>query len=152
MMYCAYDSNHRVVAFHDEYDVVEKYIKNVIASHDECPDLHIGKVKKKKLKKLEDFDDLYLVRYAHTYVQSGYMVFLEMLSSQHIEDQQQCKDMLLKILECNTLSNKERKHIEKSVKIIDRILEESKEFTPSITELKGYEQDYYPYLYNKGVF
>ena len=150
-MYCVYDDNDRVIAFHDDYDVVETYVHRVKASHIDLPDLHIGKIKKKKVKKLQDFDDLYLVRYASTYVQSGYLMFLEMMSIQHIEDEQQCKDTLLKILECNNISDKERKHLERAVKIIDRILEESKQFTPSFQELKGYEMDYSPYLYNKGV-
>ena len=75
-----------------------------------------------------------------------------MLSAQHIDDEQQCRDILLKILECDIITDKERKHVERAVKVIDRLLEDSKRFTPSISELKGYEMDYSPYLYNKGVF
>ena len=151
-MYCVYDNNDRVIAFHDEYDIVKTYVQRVKASHEDHPDLHIGKIKKKKVKNLQDYDDLYLVRYANTYVQSGYLVYLEMFSSQHIEDEQQCRDVLLKILECDIITGKERKHIERAVRVIDRLLEESKEYTPSFTELQGYEMDYSPYLYNKGVF
>ena len=151
-MYCVYDNNDRIVAIHDEYDITKIYVDHVKASHDDQHELHIGKIKKKKIKNMQDFDDLYLVRYANTYVQSGYLVYLEMLSAQHIDDEQQCRDTLLKILECNTITDKERKHLERAVKVIDRILEDSKKFTPSITELKSYEMDYYPYLYNRGVF
>ena len=151
-MYCVYDNKDRVVAFHDEYDIVKTYVHRVNASHDNHNDLHIGKVKKKKVKKLEEFDNLYLVRYANTYVQAGYLVYLEMISAQHIEDEQQCRDVLLRILECDIISDKERKRLEQAVKVIDRLLEDSKRFTPSISELKGYEMDYSPYLYNKGAF
>ena len=152
-MYCVCDSNNRVIAFHDDYDVVETYVHHVVTSHkDGLVDLHIRKIKKKKAKKLEDYNDLYLVRYAHTYVQNGYIIFLEMFSSQIIEDNQYCRDVLLRILEHDNLEEKDIKHIKKAIKVVDRILEESKQYTPSYEELKSYEDDYYPYLYNKGVF
>ena len=108
-MYCVYDNNNNVIAFHDEYDVVSSYIYHVKISNQDSPDLHIGKLKKKKIKNVIDFDNLYLVRYGETYVQTGYLEYLELISSQSIYDNQQCKDVLLKILECNPISSKERK-------------------------------------------
>ena len=150
-MYCIYDTNKKIIAFHDDYDVVETYVDHIYKCHkgEEFPNLRIGKIKKKKLKKVIDIDNLYLVRYADTYVQSGYIEYLELISSQHIYDNQQCKDILLKILECNPLSDKERKSIEKTVEIIDRFLSEAKEFTPTLYDLKMCEIDYAPYMYNK---
>ena len=150
-MYCVYDSNKQIIAFHDEYDVVESYIDHIHKSHKEekIPQLRIGKIKKKKIKHVIDLDELYLVRYADTYVQSGYLEYLEIMSSQHIYDEKMCKDILLRILECNPLSDKERKAVERTVEIIDRFLTESKEFTPTISELKMCEMDYAPYIYNK---
>lgn len=148
-MYCVYDTNNNVIAFHDDINVVETYRENAMRSNPELPDLHIGKLKKKKMKKIYDHDDLYLVRYSDTYVQSGYLMYLELISDQFIYDEQQCKDMLLRILECRDITDKERKTIERAVKIVDRVLQESKEFTPSLCELKKFEADYAPYLYNK---
>jgi hypothetical protein len=60
-----------------------------------------------------------------------------------------CKDVLLKILECEPLSNKERKAVEKTVEVVDRFLTEAREFTPTLNELKICESDYAPYIYNK---
>ena len=155
-MYCVYDSNEHVIAFHDDYNVVETYVRRIQQSHVDdkynLPDLRIGKIKKKKVKHIREFDDLYLVRYSDTYVQSGYLEYLEIVSCQCIYDNQQCKDILLRILECNQISNKERKSIEKTVEIVDRLLKDAKEFTPTISELKMYEADYSPYLYNRGVY
>lgn len=155
-MYCVYDNHKNVIAFHDDIDVVEAYIDRVNhtqkQSQNECSELHVGKIKKKKLKKLTDLDDLYLVRYADTYVQSGYLVYLEMLSDQYIYDEQHCKEILLRILECHDIDEKERKSLERSVKVIDRILQESREFTPTLKQLKSYELDYAPYLYNRGLY
>jgi hypothetical protein len=148
-MYCVYDNDDNVIAFHDEYDVVETYIHHVRVSNPESPDLHIGKIKKKKIKTIIDLDNLYLVRFGDTYVQSGYVEYLEIISSQSIYDNKCCKDVLLKILECNPLSDKERKHVEKTVAIIDRILTESKEYTPTLNNLKMCEADFAPYVYNK---
>jgi hypothetical protein len=148
-MFCVYDNNNNIIAFHDEYDVVESYIYHVKLSNPEVEDLHIGKIKKKKIKNIVDLDGLYLVRYGDTYVQSDYIEYLEIISSQSIDDNKQCKEVLLKILECNPLSNKERKYIEKTVEVIDRLLTESKEYTPTLSNLKKYEADFAPYLYNK---
>lgn len=148
-MYCAYDTNNKIIAFHDEYDVVETYIRRIKTSNPESPDLHIGKIKKKKIKNITDLDSLYLVRFSDTYVQSGYIDYLEIISSQSIYDNKQCKEVLLKILECNPISNKERKAIEKTVDVIDRFLSEAKEFTPTLHELKICETDFAPYMYNK---
>lgn len=155
-MYCVYDNHKNVIAFHDDIDVVEAYVDRVNQTHDRShenlSELHIGKIKKKKIKKLTDLDDLYLVRYADTYVQSGYLVYLELLSDQYIHDEQHCKEILLRILECYDISEKERKSLERSVEVVDRILQESREFTPTLGQLKNFETDYAPYLYNRGVY
>lgn len=148
-MYCVYDNNSNIVAFHDEYDVVETYIRHVKLSNPSSPDLHIGKIKKKKVKNILDLDNLYLVRFGDTYVQTGYIEYLEIISSQSIHDNKQCKEVLLKILECNPVSDKERKAIEKTVEVVDRILTEAKEYTPTLNDLKMYETDFAPYIYNK---
>ena len=147
-MYCVYDNTGNVIAFHDEYDVVETYLDNLKSSHDNLPDLHIGKIKKKKIKNVKDLDNLYLVRYADTYVQSEYLTCIELMSHQSIYDNKQCKDVLLKILECYPISNKERKSIERTVDIIDRLVKEAKEYTPTLNDLKSFEADYAHYLYN----
>jgi hypothetical protein len=141
-----------VVAFHDELEVVETYVANAMRCNQNLPELHIGKIKKKKVKNMTEYDELYLVRYCDTYVQSGYLVYLEILSDQFIYDEKLCKDVLLRILECKDITDKERKSIERTVKVVDRVLQESKEFTPSLNELKKYESDYSPYMYNKGVY
>ena len=100
------------------------------------------------MSKVIDLDTLYLVRYADTYVQSGYLEYLELSSSQCLYDERQCKDVLLRILEVNHLTDKERKSIEKTIKIVDRLLTESREYTPLLSELKVYEANYAPYIYN----
>jgi hypothetical protein len=151
-MYCVYDDRNNIVAFHDDLDIVETYVEHVKLTNEDHPELHIGKIKKKKLKNLTDLDNLYLVRYSDTYVQSGYLIYLELISSQHIYDEQQCRDTLLKILECNIITDKERKSIERTVEVIDRFLQESKKFTPSLNELQRCEADYAPYMYNKYMF
>lgn len=150
-MYCVYDTKQNIIALHDDLDVVETYMENVMKCNPNLPELQIGKIKKKKLKNIVDLDELYLVRYSDTYVQSGYLVYLEVLSDQFIYDEQLCKDVLLRMLECSDITDKERKSMERTVKVVDRLLQESKEFTPSLTELKKYESDYGPYMYNRGL-
>lgn len=151
-MYCVYNEDEKIIAFHDDLEVVETYIRHLKNSNPGLYEMHVGKIKKKKLKNLQDFDNLYLVRYADTYVQSGFTAYLELVSSQYISDEKQCKEILLRILECRDLTDKERKRINKAVKIIDRFLGDSRKHTPTLEELQEYENHYYPYLYNKGTF
>lgn len=149
-MFCVYDDKKNIIALHDECEVVESYLDSLQKSHpnEDLSYLSIGKIKKKKLKKVIDLDSLYLVRFADTYVQSKYLEYIELSSHQCLYDERQCKDVLLRILEFNSLSDKERKTLEKAVEIVDGILKESKEFTPSLSELTQYEETYAPYIYN----
>lgn len=150
-MYCVYDNNDNIIAFHDDICVVRSYIHNINKSYNnEYQDLHIGKIKKKKLKNIKDLDNLYLVRYSDTYIQSGYLLYHELTTAQQIYDNTQCKDTLLKILECEDITDKERKSIERTVKIIDRILQDSKEYTLSLEDLRHSEMHYEPYFQSKG--
>jgi len=145
-MYCVYDTTDKIIAFHDDIDVVTTYVTNIKKSNSDHPDLKIGKIKKKKVKSTIDFDDLYLVRYGDTYIQSKYIMYGELLSGQCIYDNQHCRDTLLRILECDDITPKERKTIERTVKIIDRILQNDKEYTPTIQLLKTCEMDYAQYM------
>ena len=150
-MFAVVDSECQIIAYHDYLDVVEKYIENVKKSHGDV-DLHISKIKKKHVS-LTGIEDLYLVRYADTYVQEGYMEYLALASDQFIYDYRYAKDILLKILEeYAELNNKDIKTLKKATKIVDRILRDSETYTPDLTELKNLKLDYDPYIYNFGAY
>ena len=93
MWFCYDDDEERIIALHDNKEVVEKYCELLKEYHN--VNLSIGKIKKKAEDRIKNLDDLYLVRYGDTYVQSGYLLYLQMSSAQLIEDISKTKDVLL---------------------------------------------------------
>lgn len=153
-MYVVYDKNYNIIAFHEDYDVCEEYVENVFKYNKnlEPGDLSIDKLKKKSKYKLENKDDLYLVRYANTYVQNGYLWYLEVLNGQLIDDDKYCLDVLKRILETSNISKDEYKVIKKAIVVVERLTDEDCCYTPSLDYLKRIKLDYDPYIYNNGVW
>lgn len=149
-MYCVLDGKN-IIAFHEEYRVVEAYTNLIKKYHN--INLEIGKVKRKKIKGVKDFDDLYLVRYRDTYVQAGYLEYLQILTDDYIYDYRYTKEVLMRFLqEPYTLSLNDTKTIKKTIKILDKILADEEAFVPDFNSLKQMEFDYEPYIYNKRIW
>lgn len=153
-MYCAYDTDMgRIVAYHDSQSVVETYVQNVVKSHPEIEPLKIIKVKRKEVKRLDDYESLYLVRCGETYVQSGYIEYLNLSSSQFIYDERYARDVMLRVLEMGQISEaKKVKRLKKAIKIMDELLYDSESYTPSLKELRTMEMDLLPYMNNRTAF
>lgn len=150
-MYCCYDeSKEKIIALHDEYKIIKSYCDTIKKQHD--IELKIAKIKNKKIKKITDYDDLYLVRYGDCYIQSGYLEYMDITTGQYIYDNTYCKDVLMRILELYDLSNSEIKNIKKTIKLIDKILKEDSEYTPLFSDLEKMKLDYEPYMYNKEIW
>lgn len=149
-MFLSVDSTGKIIAMHDDKEVVEEY--NNLIYHYHKIHLNIIKAKKKSLKNKKFFDDLYLVRYGQTYVQAGYLTYIQLASDQIHDDMRFAKDILLRVLEINKLSNKDSKSISKAISIMDDLIYEDEQYTPSITELRNLKNDYDPYIYNYNVY
>lgn len=149
-MYISIDSSGKIIAIHDEKEVVEKY--NSMIYHFHKIRLDIIKTKKKNIANTDFYDDLYLVRYGETYVQAGYLTYIQLAYGPHYEDETYAKDILLRMLEINKLSNKDRKTLTKAVKILDKEIFSDSQYTPSLNELKRLKEDYDPYIYNYGIY
>lgn len=150
-MFCVYDDEEHVIAFHDYLDVVQEYVNNIKKSNENA-NLHIGKIKKKKVKHLQDFYDLYLVRYAETYVQEGYLEYLSIMSDQVNYDNKLAIDIMMRTLENPSLSKRERKVMEQAVYIMTKLAKEEASYTPTIDNLKQLKNHFDPYLYNQGIY
>ena len=145
-MYGAFDSDKKLIAFHDDKDVVDTYVISIKHYHD--IDLTICKIKKNAMYKLNGKEDLYLVRYGSTYVQSGYVKYIQLASTQILDDDKYVLDVLYRILELeDELTKKEGKIIYKAIQILERLVSKDKEYTPSYQELQRLKTDYDPYLY-----
>ena len=149
-MYCAYDDEKNIIAFHDNKKIVKRYTDNVHSVHKIT--LNIGKIKKDSKWKLRNKDELYLVRYNDTYVQSGYLLYLQLSSTQYIEDEEFARDILFRLLETERLTPKQKKKLEKAIEVMEDIIEEDRNFVPTLSELKTMKGDYDPYVYNTGLF
>lgn len=148
-MYAVID-NDKIIALHDEKRVVRIYIKRI--AENTGKELNYVKIKKKRLNHISDLFDLYLVRYGSTYVQSKYIEYLDLADPQVMYDHEYAKDVIMKILEIDDyLDAEDRSVLEKSVEIIEGIIDTDKKYTPSIEELERLKEHYYPYLYNKEI-
>ena len=139
-----------IVAYHEDEDVVEFYLDSV--EDDKKEDLSIIKIKKKyKEEILRKYEDLHLVRFGNTYVQSGYIVYIKLSSQDMIDDEEYARDILLRIIETQNLNNNEIKKLSKAIEVVDRLINEDKTYTPSYSELKRMRSHYELYMYNKDV-
>ena len=148
-MFCAYDIEENIIAFHDSKKVVQKYIDTIFSIHK--VELKLGKIKKTSEWKISDKDDLYLVRFNDTYVQSGYLLYLELAEDSLIKDEETARDILSKIIEIGRVTDKETKKLEKAIKVIEDLLSEDRSYVPTLTQLKSMKLDYDPYIYNVGL-
>ena len=138
----------KVIAFHDEKRVVKCYTDRVKSRYDER--LVVCKVKKKDEKNINQLYDLYLVRYGDTYIQSGYMEYLQLADPQLEYDHQYAKDVLMKVLEIEDLNKKEKRAIKDSVTILEGLIDIDRKYTPTLEELQRLQDQYAPYIYEKG--
>lgn len=148
-MYCAYDQKENIIAWHDKKSVVEKYIGSIYELHK--IELSLGKIKKSSEYKALHKDDLYLIRYGNTYIQSGYLMYVELAEDKLVEDDQYALDILYRLLETARLTKKQTKKIVKAIKVMEKVVRKDKEYIPSFEQLKIYKMDYDPYLYNTGL-
>ena len=147
-MYAIYERNGKLIAIHDERDVIEEFHENLMRSHnEEYNNAIIKKVHYKKLKsKMPDCDDYYLLRYGDTYIQLKYFDYLSIISDQDIHDTKFAMDILIKLLMRESLTNKERKTIEKTIFILQDILHADSSYTPNMDEMEHVKSMYEPYM------
>ena len=150
-MYAVINNDSReIIAYHEDEEVVEFYLDSV--EDDKKDDLSIIKIKKKyKEEIVKKYEDLHLVRFRNTYVQSGYLIFIKLSSQDILDDEEYARDILLRIIETQNLNNNEIKKLSKAIEVVDRLINEDKTYTPSYNELKRMRNHYDLYLYNKDI-
>ena len=149
-MYCAFDDDNNVIAFHDKKRPVEIYIDRVYQCNKLI--LKMGKIKKENRYIIRGKDDLYLVRFENTFIQSGYIDYISYASLQIIEDNILAMDILYRLLETERLSKKESKVIKKAIEIMEYVTKEDSEYTPTLSQLQELKLSYDPYIYNTNMF
>lgn len=143
-MYCVIQNN-QIIAVHKSKKVVKEYCDLLTKSHPEIQNLYIAKFKKGKVD--DKIQRLYLVPYESTYIQEGYLDYVEIVYSSH--PYLQMVEKMIDILDERNLSKKERRSIESTIEIIEKIVEDDRSYTPSLGELIQYENQYESYLYGR---
>ena len=150
-MYVVGDDKDKVIAFHDEKRVVKRYVEN----YNSCNDSKLKYYKMKKSiakKELKYKEDLYLVKYRSTYIQSGYYDYCRVAETDNLSELYETKDVLFKLLEVDfsMLDKKDIKHISGAINVINRLIEEEKKYTPNMRELKTLKDNID--IYNRNVY
>ena len=134
-MYGVMDSNGDLIAFHEEKRVIKKYMEDYFHTNNEhLLPFHIKKKKVSKYKHL--YEDLYLIRYGGSYIQSKYLIIKQLDIEPYLDDLYYAKDVLIRTIEFSD----SKKDIEKMSECYDILEEEIKKIrkeTPSLTTLKN---------------
>lgn len=150
-MYAVIENNN-IVAYNKRYSVCIEYINNVKKTYSNNKDeynnkLEIIKIKNKKAKNKSDFDELYLIRYEDTYIQSGYVEYLSLSAEQIFYDNKYALDVLLKFLDTDfPMSKKDKNHLEHVVSFLYNIIKNDKLYTPCLNDLKNMGENYSTYI------
>jgi hypothetical protein len=113
-MYAAVNRDGRIIAIHKKEDVVLSFTEGM-------DDVNLIKFKRKV--ESEKFNDLYLIKHRGKYLPQGYLRAI----NYEADDLYTTYDTLREILESDSVTDKERKWIAKTMVIVDRILDESME-------------------------
>ena len=141
-MFCLIDKNNAPIAFHKERRVIEYYQEAYY--HDNKVMLDLVYMKKKNAKKYSSFDDLYLVRYGRTFIQSKYLYIRQLDLDPLIEDLQITHDVMIRLIEF-TQSSKDVKQLSKALNIVDENIDKLQRSITSIDELKERDMFYDEY-------
>lgn len=139
-----------IIAYHEDEDVVEYYLDSV--EDDKKDDLSIIKIKKKYREEIiKKYDDLHLVRFRNTYVQSGYLIYIKLASQDILEDEEYARDILLRIIETQNIDKDKIKKLTKAIEVIEDLIDNDETYTPSYSELQRMRNHYDCYMYNKDI-
>ena len=136
-MFVVIDEDKEIIAYHEEKRVVEKFVYNYNMTNK--TNVTYKKIKKRYAKRLlKDKDDLYLIKYGSSYIQYGYYDVMEIYHRDLITELEDVKDILYKIIEVEyrNMSKKEIKHLQGSVEVIERLLHDEYDVTPSLDSLR----------------
>lgn len=108
--------NNTIIGIHEDINICNAYLNDVrINKNSLCSVVKL----KKKHKKIDKLYDLYLLKYGDSYIQTKYYDTLEYEDSVIIDQYIEAKNTLLSLL--NFIDDeKEKKHINKTILILDK--------------------------------
>lgn len=113
----------KLIAIHDDEEIAERFVSQQ-QDHTSFTIVKIKNKQMKKIRKVVDVEELYLVRYGNEYVPFEYYATLKAETKQSVEDHQYCIDILYRILEERELTKKESRAVLDTISIIMDMTEE----------------------------
>ena len=144
VMYGVLNKELELVAYHEREKVVKTYINYIHMHSDDV--LNIKKIKHIDDEFILKYSDLYLVKYGETYVQEGYLDYMDIAVLD--DDAEYALDVIDRIIRTAKLSDKQIKTLKKSINILSELVEEGNTYVPTLNQLKRIKMDYDPYIYN----
>lgn len=142
-MYCVYDENNKLQAIHKKIGVIKKYLRSISATDQDS----MFFVKKQSKKNIDPglLYDLYLVPYYDTFIQDGYQEYINILTDQSYEEIKKAISVCFSVYETNNITQKEKKTILKTIKILSDICENDIKYIPTLAELNRIKDSFEPY-------
>lgn len=132
-MFCAI-LGEKVIAIHEDEDIINEYIKLYKHFHEDANNIYLGKIKNKKAAK---YDDLYLEMIGDSFVQAKFVQSYSFFKDQIIEDNKRAKGVLERILSEEELDRKEKKHLMKTIELLESLIYENDKYIPDIGDLNN---------------
>lgn len=123
----AYDEHKHydeVVAFHEEKEVVQKYIDSITTSS-----YKLGRCKSSELKKIKDVEGLYLVKHLGTYVQSRFYDLCDYTSQSAVSEYKTVIHTLERLLVVNEPEKSDKKSIINTIAYLKEIISDLEDET-----------------------
>lgn len=144
--------NGKPIAFHDELDVVKTYC-NSIEKNGLNQRLRIKKISNKKISRIKDIEDYYLVRLGDSYIQSKYSSIASINNDQLLYDLKYTKDVLYRILETSDdLKKKYLNAIKKTIAVIEMEIDEINSSALDINTLEEMTRNFQSYKDQIDIF
>ena len=129
--------NHKIIGIHENKDVIKKFKRNF-----DNEDSYIIKLKK-KIRKNKSYYDLFLVRYKDLYIPYELYETFKDTEENRLYDLIYVKDILFRLMEEYSLSDKENKSISKVISIIIKLIEKPEDIDFStIKNIKELNDEY----------
>jgi len=128
--------DNKIIGYHDEKYVIKSYLNQLLENNNIYnKNIRMGKIEKHNLKKINDYQDLYLVKYGHGYIQMKYYDSCYVDKRDIYDMFKDTKDALLTLIE-SIDDEKDIKYISKTIDILEKKMEDIEYETPSYEEAK----------------